>query len=171
MTEAQVFYMDGDPRDPEPLHYTACGLDDVYLLNGFRREETPYGDTITVHNVDGLHEMIGISLVLERKSLKPRDIRFLRKQMDLTQVELAQKLLVTTQTVARWEKDQCAISGPADRLLRVLYVFSLLSEEQRQEMLEELRVHMDSFDQQDDVRDRKFVFEATPSGWRDRIAA
>ena len=28
---------------PEPLHYTMSGLDNVWLLNGFFMEETPYG--------------------------------------------------------------------------------------------------------------------------------
>jgi hypothetical protein len=28
---------------PEPFHYTASGLENVWLLNGFTVEDTPYG--------------------------------------------------------------------------------------------------------------------------------
>ena len=37
-------------REPvrKPLHYTACGLDDVYLVNGFTREQIDGEDPATI---------------------------------------------------------------------------------------------------------------------------
>lgn len=132
------FRIDGRECEPEPLHYTACGLDDVYLLNGFTVEETDYGRGIAVDDVAGLHVAIGLHLVLHRKALSPKEFRFLRKQLDLTQDELAAQLGVTGQTVARWEKGETEVSGPADRLLRLFYVLSLVPRKQRVRLLKDV---------------------------------
>src|SRR5665213_898778 len=99
------------------------GLDDVYLCSGY--EQVPNGDgtfDITVHDQDGLHRAIGEFLVREKKALSGKELRFLRRQMDVTQSELATLLGTTDQAVARWEKEQTRISGVADTLLRVIYL-------------------------------------------------
>lgn len=104
-----------------PYRYTACGLDDVYLLSGYEVEETPYGKGVSIKNADSLHRAIGIFLVNNKKLLSGKQIRFLRHQMDFTQSELARLLATSAQQVARYEKGECAIPGPADRILRLLY--------------------------------------------------
>ena len=103
-------------------HYTECGLDDVYLLSGHDVHATPYGEGVSIHDVDGLHRAIGRWLALEKKSLSGKEIRFLRKELGLTQERLADRLGTTCQTLARWEKDKVPIPGPADILLRVIYL-------------------------------------------------
>ena len=67
-------------------------------------------------------------------------IRFLRNMMDLTQEELARKLGVDVQTTARYEKGQTAISGPADRLLRHIFVLSTLPQSRRLATLDEIQL-------------------------------
>jgi transcriptional regulator with XRE-family HTH domain len=42
--------------------------------------------------------------------------------MDETQADLADELGVSDQTVARWEKGQVELPGPADYLIRLLYL-------------------------------------------------
>jgi len=106
----------------EPYHYTMCGLDDVYLLNGVTFENTPYGEGVTIQNVDGLHKAIGKYLVTEKKALNGKEIRFLRHEMDLTQAELGDRLRVADQTIARWEKDEFPIRAPEEMLLRLAYL-------------------------------------------------
>jgi hypothetical protein len=32
-------------------HYQECGLDNVYLANGYREVETPYGPAVSVEDV------------------------------------------------------------------------------------------------------------------------
>jgi DNA-binding transcriptional regulator YiaG len=116
-----------DAREPdgEPLHYTACGLDDVYLINGFTRETVDGEEYVTIEDMDGLWKAIGLHLVTHRKVLAPKEVRFLREHMDFTQAELGEKMRVSDQTVARWEKGQTdEIPGPADFLLRVLFLAS-----------------------------------------------
>ena len=41
MTDERKFGLDGEEHSPEPLHYTQCGLDDVYLVNGFSTPDKP----------------------------------------------------------------------------------------------------------------------------------
>jgi hypothetical protein len=57
--------------DDHPLHYTACGLDNVYLLNGFKRETIDGEEYVTVEDLDGLWKAIGLHLVTTRKALAP----------------------------------------------------------------------------------------------------
>ncbi len=106
----------------EPYHYTECGLDDVYLMNGYEVHETAYGTGVSVNNVDGLHRAIARRLCSSKTELHPRELKFLRKMMDLTQAELAQLLRCDYQTVARWERGQAGIPGAADLLVRAFYL-------------------------------------------------
>lgn len=114
----------GSEREEEPLHYTKCGLDNVWLVNGFRREEYDGEAYVSIQNVEGLWKAIGISLATTPNELSPQEIRFLRKHMKLTQEELAERLDVDTQTVARWEKEQSKLSGPANLAIRTLFLTS-----------------------------------------------
>jgi putative transcriptional regulator len=120
----QAFAVKGRRREPEPYHYTQCGLDDVYLLNGYKRYQTPYGSGETVENVEGLHKAIAEYICLHKAMLNGKEIRFLRKLLDLTQAELGVWLGCDQQSVARWEKGKTERNGAADKLIRLLYLAS-----------------------------------------------
>jgi len=120
----RAFALSGKAKAHKPYHYTQCGLDDVFLLNGVSEHDTLYGSGVSVYNVEGLHKAIAMNIVCNKAMLNGREMRFLRKLMDLTQAELAGWLGVNVQTVARWEKGQSEISGPADKLMRLLYLAS-----------------------------------------------
>lgn len=124
VVEAEHYFIDGQEYAVEPLHYPQCGLDNVYLMNGFTRETIDGDETITIENLDGLWKAIGLHLVTRRKVLTPKEIRFLRRQMDLTQVGLAQYLRVSDQAVARWEKGESRLPGPADVAIRHAFLTS-----------------------------------------------
>lgn len=47
-------------------------------------------------------------------------IRRIRKRLGWTQEQLAEKMGVTANTVARWERDEMSISEPAAKLIRRL---------------------------------------------------
>ena len=57
-----------------------------------------------------------------KKLLTGKEVRFLRKEINLTQSELGRLFGVDAQTVARREKGENNVSGPAERLLRALYL-------------------------------------------------
>ena len=148
----------GDEVLIEPLHYPDCGLDDIFLLNGYEKVETPYGHGISVHDVDGLRAAIAWHLVTRKKLLTGKEVRFLRKEIDLTQSELGRLFGVDAQTVARWEKGENNVSGPADRLLRALYLEHVNGDLKVQDMLRVL----DELDAQ--LKDHQ-NFRQTDDGW------
>ena len=85
MQMTKVMTLRGREPVSEPLHYTACGLDDVYLVNGFAREQIDGEDAVSIEDLDGLWKAIGLALVKGRKTLTPKEVRYLRHHMDLTQ--------------------------------------------------------------------------------------
>lgn len=147
-----------------PLHYTGCGLDGIYLVNGYEVHKTPYGEGVSINNLDGLLEAIGSYLVSHKQTLSGKDIRFLRCRMEITQSELGRLLGMSTQQVARYEKDHSVIPGPAARLLRVLYSEAQGNRICVHELLEYL-------DEVDEPRVERALFEPDESGAGWRMAA
>lgn len=145
----------------EPFHYTGCGLDGIYLANGYEIHHTDHGSGVSIRNLDGLLDAIADYLVEDRKVLCGKEIRFLRLRMDITQSELGRLLGMSAQQVARWEKDQSVIPGPADRLLRVLYTRHAGKDIDVRELLRYL-------DEHDAPREDRALFEPDGSGdgWR-----
>ena len=81
-------------------HYTEGGLTNVWLSNGFREEDTPYGKGVSIEDVEGLHRVIGMKLVKERAQLTGAEFRFLRKELGLSQAKLAHWWGYEAQSVA-----------------------------------------------------------------------
>jgi DNA-binding transcriptional regulator YiaG len=149
--------------DKDPLHYTACGLDDVYLLSGYEVEKTSEGEGISIKKLELLHKAIGCSLVKEKKVLSGKELRFLRKQMDLSQAELGALVGLTSQQVARWEKGESEISGAADVVLRLLYIEHAGGAINMRDLVERLN-------EMDSSIEEKFFFEKTAQGWKSKAA-
>lgn len=102
-------------------HYKDSGLDNVYLENGYKVVQTPYGEAVSIANTDGLHRLIADWLIGVPKRLNGAELRFLRLYMELTQRDLAAMLGQEEQSIRRWEKARTReINGSADRLLRAL---------------------------------------------------
>lgn len=102
-------------------HYTSCGLRNIWLQNGYTTHETSYGEGIAIHNVMGLHKAIGLNLVQNKPQLSGAEIRFLRKELDMPQSQLAALLGVSENSVRGWEKHRGKITKPTERLLRTIY--------------------------------------------------
>jgi DNA-binding transcriptional regulator YiaG len=102
-------------------HYTESGLANVWLVNGFRRAKSAYGDTVAFENIEGLHKAIGRSLCAYKPHLSGAEFRFLRHELDLSQVALAKLLGNDAQAIALWEKSRVKVPAWADRLVRALY--------------------------------------------------
>ncbi len=105
----------------EIYHYTECGLDNVYLANGFKFEESPDGRQLVIKDIDGLHQTIGRLLIREKKDLTGSEIRFLRHEMLMSQMVLARLLDVGEQAINRWERGKSGVPKPAEALIRLLY--------------------------------------------------
>ena len=144
--------------------YRECGLDNVYLVNGFTVKETKHGEAVTIHDMDGLHRVIGSYLVRERKTLNGPEVRFLRHELGLSQKTLGELLDKSGQTIARWEKGKCNVDGPADRLLRFLYELQTGGRRSVKKLLQQLA-------DMDNHVDESVQFEETGKGWQQYIAA
>lgn len=114
-------------------HYSECGLDNVWLTNGFKVEEhSKYGKLVSFNNVRGLHEAIARHLVEQPHRLTGAEFRFLRTELDMSQRVLGAILGTTDQAIAKWEKarDRPVANTPAERLMRA-YVMEYLDDESR----------------------------------------
>lgn len=104
----------------ERFHYQSCGLDNVFLLNGFEIRELDGSRAVAIHDLEGLHRAIAEQLVQKPAPLTGKEFRFLRVEMDFSQKALAGLLGVTDQSVAKWEKGQTkSITKTADTLIRL----------------------------------------------------
>jgi len=160
----------GGKAADKPLHYTACGLDDVYLFNGFTREVVDGEEYITIQDLDRLWGAIGLRLVTEKKVLAPKEIRFLREHMDLTQAELGKLMRVSDQTVARWEKGITdSFEGPADFALRVLFLESPIAQPEGHQILEKTGIKkMIKEVVEKDELDKTVVFRHSKKHWKEQ---
>ncbi len=139
-------------------HYTECGLPNVWLVNGYRPHETPYGEAMVVEHVEGLHRTIAMALVNRKPHLSGAEFRFLRKELDLSQARLAAHYFGNdAQSVAMWEK-RGRVPKWADRFLRALY----REHAEGNAHIHEIVDRLNDLDQQDYERQ---LFEETASGW------
>jgi DNA-binding transcriptional regulator YiaG len=103
-------------------HYTECGLDYVYLVDGYEVVETAYGKVVQVANAGKLDRAIALAVVRRQSRLTGQEIRFLRGLLDMTQAELGAALGKDSQTVARWEKGKTEIPPTEDIAIRQIYL-------------------------------------------------
>lgn len=109
-------------------HYTECGLDNIYLVNGFQEHEMPDGELgVSISDIDKLHLAITKNIIKSNNQLKGREIKFLRSELTLSQKGLADLLGKDVQTVARWEKGVVNIEPAADRLIRFICQDAILN--------------------------------------------
>lgn len=151
----------------EAFHYKSCGLDHVFLLNGYEVRELGGSRAVAIHDLEGLHRAIASQLIEKPAPLTGQELRFLRVEMDFSQKALGQLLGVTDQAVAKWEKGQTKkIAKTADTLVRLLARECLLKRDGRVfefvRELSELDRHVDA--------DRLELSE-TEDGWKPTSAS
>lgn len=101
-------------------HYLTSGLDNIWLANGYRYGESPYGPTVAIADIPGLSKAIATALVTKPSALSGAEIRFLRKHMELSQDSLASLIGIGVQSIALWEKGRSAMPRPSEKLLRLI---------------------------------------------------
>lgn len=146
-------------------HYTESGLRNIWLANGYRLQETPYGKGVAFDNIEGLHRVIGRWLCSYRPRLTGAEFRFLRRELELSQVALAALLGNDAQSVALWEKGKVRVPTWADRLMRALY---------REHTGENVKIRklIESVAELEAVKTKPVKFEAreTKAGWQLKAA-
>ena len=117
--------------------YIECGLDGIMLKNGFDEYETEHGIAVGIHDIEGLHKAIAKHLICNKPMLSGKEVRFLRKELELSQVELASLLGVVESSVRSYENARTRKTpAPFDRLLRLLYLDHINGESEIHKLLE-----------------------------------
>jgi DNA-binding transcriptional regulator YiaG len=105
-------------------HYTECGLDNVWLENGYHTENTAYGPATAVEDVDGLHKALAMSLTAKAVKITGKELRFLRLVLGMSQAGLGKCFGSTEQSVSLWERHG-KVPKYADSLTRLLVIDKL----------------------------------------------
>lgn len=100
--------------------YLGCGLDNILLRNGYELRKTASGvDVVAIQDVAGLHRAIAKNLCDVTRPLTSKEFRFLRKELDMSQRQVALLARVEEQTVSLWERGS-PINSASEMLLRSL---------------------------------------------------
>jgi DNA-binding transcriptional regulator YiaG len=100
-------------------HYTQCGLDNVWLENGYKVKKTAYGQAVAIEDADGLHKVLALELIAKQGRLSGKELKFLRVAMGLSQGGLGKLVGATEQSVSLWERTG-KVPQAADGLTRML---------------------------------------------------
>jgi DNA-binding transcriptional regulator YiaG len=104
------------------LHYTDGDLKNIWLVNGFEVRDTPYGQGVAIHDIDGLTKTICLTLTSKSSTLISEEFRYLRSAgILISQVDLALMMGVDVQSIAHWERGKW-LPQWADKLIRVLFI-------------------------------------------------
>jgi len=99
--------------------YDECGLDNV-ILEDFPVLVDDAGDeVISIPNVNVLHQVLVHAVATKPGGLNPKEIRFLRSEMGMSQAELAKLIGRDGQTLGRWERGETNIDQTAEIVLRM----------------------------------------------------
>lgn len=171
MTERREYYfIKGQAMLPEPYHLPAIGLPNIWLLNGVTFEDDPdYGQLVSIQKLSGLHRAIGLRIIEKPELMSGHELRFLRKQLGLTQAALAHKVQLCDQTIANYEKGVTPITGPADALLRLTYVVSLVPDDAKAGLVKSVMVP--ASDDERPARLPPVTRHKIVQGWEERLAA
>jgi len=100
--------------------YDECGLDNV-ILKGLRVITDDAGEEcVRIPNINLLHCVLTATVAAKESGLSPKEIRFLRTELGLTQAQLAELVGKDAQTVGRWERNETPIEQTAEMVLRML---------------------------------------------------
>ena len=115
--------MDNDSKNNGTTrhHYTESGLENVWIEGGFKVIESPYGPGVEIEDMDGLHKCIGKMLVEKSGPLTGAEFRFLRTELDLSQMTMGLLCGREERTVRGWEARTDGVEEPANTIIRVVY--------------------------------------------------
>lgn len=102
-------------------HYTECGLDNVWLANGFTKKKTAYGEAVSISDADDLHKLLADQLINKPARLTGKEFRFLRVMLKLSQAAVAKMQGVSEQNVSLWERHG-KVPKANDNLMRIIYM-------------------------------------------------
>lgn len=115
-------------------HYTECGLENVWLENGYKVKKTAYGKAVSVEDAEGLYELLAMDLSNKAGRLTGKEFRFLRTMLLLSQPSFARMQGVSEQAVSLWERTG-KVPVPADAMIRMLALEKLSGDGKMSEVI------------------------------------
>jgi len=103
------------------LHFKECGLDNVYLINGYRFGQTGNGEEVLlIEDLPGLHAAIAKAVVESPAHLDAKTFKYLRKHLDMAQRQVADLLGMSEESVSLWERARQPLPKYADIIIRTM---------------------------------------------------
>jgi putative transcriptional regulator len=103
--------------------YDESGLKGIVLVGIPVRKCSNCGEeAFGIPRMSELHRLIALTLVRKSSGLTGTELRFLRKHLGYSGVDLAKRLDVTPEHLSRWENDAAPMSAMAERLIRLMVV-------------------------------------------------
>src|SRR5919109_5024054 len=114
-------------KSTEDYPYKESGLDNV-ILGGIKVYRCKDCNEVMpeIPQIDTLHKLIALHIIKKNEPLTGKELKFLRKEMGLSSVELAKQFGVNKVTVSRWENDAEKIGPANDKLIRLRYYLNYL---------------------------------------------
>ncbi len=75
-------------------------------------------EMVAIPDMDGLGRATAISRALNPVRLSGREVKFLRRVVDMTQVKFAEAMELTPESVSRWENDARGVGAACEKLVR-----------------------------------------------------
>lgn len=139
--------------------YVESGLDNVFISGISPMIDDEGDEVVTIQHINVLHAEIARGIIESDGGINGAELRFLRTEMGLTQVALAELLSVDGQTVGRYERGDTPIDPTAETLLRRLAGERLVDAFDKS--IEELAMLVHADDAHDEIN-----IEATEDGYR-----
>lgn len=107
-------------RSTLPEHTEDLGGVTVKILNAVKvsRCRECGDEMIAIPDLDGLARAAAISRALDPTRLTGREVKFLRRVLDMTQAEFAEAMDLAAESVSRWENDVRGVGEACERLTR-----------------------------------------------------
>ena len=106
----------------QDYRYTECGLDNVIIegIDVVKVDDGEGDELYCIPNINGLHEAITLAIITQDNGISPKELRFLRTEIGITQEQLADILKVHRVTISRWESAKEHIDPNAEFVVRQL---------------------------------------------------
>ena len=142
-------------------HYTECGLDNVWLANGYAKKKTAYGVAVSVSKADELHKVLAAELINKPARLTGKEFRYLRVMLKLSQGAVAKVQGVSEQNVSLWERHG-KVPKANDNLMRIIY----MAHESKNHSLRQVCERITTVER---LVHQRIVAETTGKGWSSTV--
>ena len=104
-------------------HYKECGLDSVWLADGYQMFDTDDGRAVSISDVDGLQKAIGAWVVARSRLLTGAEMRFLRTDLQMSIEDMAALCFLMPEALSALEgNNAAALKCPVDRIIRLVWL-------------------------------------------------